>query len=67
MTKSYMLGEGQYTETAKYREVSSVPIRKLRPPKCIFEGRLRHGDATKAVPIQKLCPKVKCTHFGVRI
>ncbi len=42
--------------TSSVTHYSCVPIRRLHPPKCVFEGRLCHGDATKDVPIQRLRP-----------
>ncbi len=38
---------------------------RLHPPKCVFVGRLRHGEATKAVPIQR--PRPTKTSFVGRM
>ncbi len=54
-----------HTHTYTYTYICCVPIRRLHPPKCVFVGRLRHGEAMKAVPIQR--PRPTKTSFVGRL
>ncbi len=42
-----------------------VPMCRLHPPKCVFVGRLRHGEVMNAVPIQR--PRPTKTSFVGRL